>query len=151
MKFTHVLGGVGLAGITLVGIIAAAHSQQIVVQAQSQPLPITQQTDITGTGVSEFMSNPTQYRFVCGEAPGEVTDASLDGAVMVIEYTYPAGDEVRSGQLVGEINSDGLFTGTYNTESRLGLLQGNITLTFSEDGTADGSYGNGTGSARIFL
>ncbi|MEL7507312.1 MAG: hypothetical protein AAFN42_08255 [Cyanobacteria bacterium J06554_1] len=151
MKFIHLLGRVSLLSIALAGIIAITYSQEATVQAQSQSPAVVQQADSIAPGVSEFLRNPTQYGFACGEALGEVTGTFLDGSVMVIEYTYPAKDEIRIGQLVGEVDSDGLFTGTYNTNSRLGLLQGDIAFTFAEDGTADGSYGNGTGTAQIFL
>lgn len=151
MTFIRVLGRTSLASVALTGVIATAYSQLSTSQAQSQSPAVVQQAGTIAPGVSEFLSNPTQYRFACGEAPGEVTGAELDGNVMTIEYTYPAGDEVRAGELVGEVNENGIFTGTYNTQSRLSLLQGNITFTFADDGTADGSYGNGAGSARIFL
>ncbi|MEO0375800.1 MAG: aspartyl/asparaginyl beta-hydroxylase domain-containing protein, partial [Cyanobacteria bacterium P01_A01_bin.17] len=124
--------------------------------SQAQPIvdqaaTFAQSANSTQPGVAKFLSNPTQYGFACGEAPGKVTDASINNSAMVIGYTYPAGDEVRTGQLIGKVNRNGVFTGTYNTRSRLGQLQGTITFTFIEDGTATGNYGNASGSTHIFL
>ncbi len=151
MKFVQVLVGFGLASSALVGIVNNNYFQPSTVQAQEKSSVIVQRLDATSPGITKFLRNPTLYGFACGEAPGEVTGASLNGNIMVIEYTYPAKDEIRAGKLVGEVTSDGQFTGTYNTRSRLGILQGNIAFAFSADGTADGNYGNGTGTAQIFL
>lgn len=102
-------------------------------------------------GIAQFVKNPTQYRFVQGEAPGQVTDASLEGNVMTIAYRYPAEGEVMTGELIGTVDADGLFVGTYQAHSPKGLMEGDITMTFVADGTAEGSYGDGTGITRIVL
>ncbi|MFK8183897.1 MAG: hypothetical protein AB8B99_11030 [Phormidesmis sp.] len=102
-------------------------------------------------GIAQFVQNPTQYSFACGEAPGQVTDASLEGDVMTIAFRYPSDGEVRTGELTGTVDAEGLFVGTYQTQSQQGVLKGDVTMTFVADGTAEGSYGNGVGTTRIFL
>ncbi|MDJ0570640.1 MAG: hypothetical protein QNJ53_16565 [Pleurocapsa sp. MO_192.B19] len=142
-----------IIGLSLVSFTAL--SSQAIAQTNSSSEVITRQ-QIAQTkannhqGVERLIGNPTQYGFACGEAPGKVKGVSLNGQDMVIEYEYLSGEEMRTGKLIGQIDSAGEFRGTYNTNTSQGLVQGAIALSFVADGTANGNYRNGLGRVSIF-
>lgn len=160
MKLARVVWEIGLVGGAIAGILVVSSPQlpgartqvHTVAMAGPNQSDSSESLDISHLiGIAQFVRNPTQYGFVSSEGSGKVTSASLDGEQMVIEYTYPTTDDVGTGELIGTIDSDGVFAGTYRMQAPEGLLQGDITFTFTVDGTAEGHYDNETGTTRIFL
>ncbi|MEL7358453.1 MAG: hypothetical protein AAFN40_18060 [Cyanobacteria bacterium J06560_6] len=114
-------------------------------------------------GIAQFVKDPTQYQWVCDTDCGsasealeiaEITEASLEGDQMTIsygassvadkdvdkEFSKRAGD-TKIGQLVGTLDSNGTFAGTYQVQSAKGLDEGPVTFTFAADGTAKSTTG----------
>ncbi|MEO1621539.1 MAG: hypothetical protein AAFU53_10980 [Cyanobacteria bacterium J06632_3] len=110
-------------------------------------------------GVAQFVKHPTRYKIAYGDKPVEVTGAILEGDRMEIAYRYEEGRKAHAGKLTGTINSRGVFSGTYRSEQTEAIQaqatedfhQGDITLTFEPDGTAQGSQAADNVTTRILL
>lgn len=156
----------GLLGLTLPQFLggeanagpagtASVVSREAIAAAPEQTLDIAH-----FLGIAQFVKSPTKYSFICGltgnpddeAAQAEVVSASLEGDLLEIEYRYPTAGTLKTGKLVGKLNSDGVFDGTYQGNNNQEIASnGDITFTFEADGTAKGSYDKGQGAIRIFL
>ena len=110
-------------------------------------------------GIAQFVKSPTEYSIICGAAcdfadqavTGEVVSASLEGDRMEIEYRYLTAGKANMGKLIGTLNSDGVFAGTYRIGDQAASRQGDITFTFAADGSAKGRADKGRGAVEIIL
>ena len=173
MRFNCVMRGLLLVSTVLASAAAVISATRLASPSQTSNEPNsrstvaqsveTERTKIASTessglawlnnliGITQFVKNPTQYRVLFEEALGQVTDASLDEDTMTISFRYPTGSEIRTGELTGTVDSNGLFVGVYQTQSSKGVVKGEITLSFVADGTAQGRYDQGAEVTRIFL
>ncbi|MGD1898518.1 MAG: hypothetical protein ACFB16_16370 [Phormidesmis sp.] len=101
-------------------------------------------------GIGQFIKTPTDYSVVVGDKTAKVTDASLAGDRMVIEYSYTASNKTKTGKLTGTVNGDGIFSGVYQAPAIKGIDKANATFTFEADGTAK-EKGNSENATRIVL
>lgn len=179
MKFTRIMGELGLASGAIAGILFIAAPPLPSISAQlplsvtsSQPANVENELGLDKLlGIAQFVKNPTQYHVMCDDGLAQITAASLTGDRMTIDYSYPAVGSVktgavRTGQLIGTVNSDGIFSGTHSVEpnsldsnsgqsksvdSQSAAPQGEVTFTFSVDGTAEGKRIEGVGTTGIAL
>ncbi|MEO1445472.1 MAG: hypothetical protein AAFV46_04415 [Cyanobacteria bacterium J06635_11] len=181
MKFTRWMGELALAIGAIAGILYVSSPQLLPVKAQrsvgATPVQYIHADQALGLekliGIAEFVKAPTQYSFVQaevdgGQGTGKVTGASLEGDRMTISYTYPVGNEVRTGELIGTVDSNGTFQGSFQgsddtpspvkqpqqaleKQSQAKDLEGDITFSFSADGTAVGTHNGEQGFTVNFV
>jgi len=181
MGRTRTILELGLAGGALLSILALALPQSssplletkptsVIPMASEEAVAAMTRSEAESTsqegvaiahflGIAQFIKSPTEYGFACGlacdptstDATGEVVSASLEGDRMEIEYRYLAAGITKTGRLIGTLNSDGVFAGTYQIAGTAASTQEAITFTFAADGSAKGNAGDSKTSVRIFL
>lgn len=173
MKRLRTLLELGLAGGATIGILALALPRSLGGEVDVQPTgtPPALDSDAAATvsekglsiahflGIAQFVKSPTEYSIICGAAcdfagqavTGEVVSASLEGDLMEIEYRYLTAGKANMGKLIGTLNSDGVFAGTYRIGDQAASKQGDITFTFAADGSAKGRADKGRGAVEIIL
>ncbi|MEM8715648.1 MAG: hypothetical protein AAGE92_07695, partial [Cyanobacteria bacterium P01_G01_bin.4] len=89
-------------------------------------------------GLANFLESPTEFVFNCGNHAGQVVHANVDGDRLTIEIAYAAREHLSSTTIVGNLDSQGIFSGTYSTNIPSGRISGDVSLSFEQDGSAQG-------------
>ncbi|EDX85752.1 hypothetical protein S7335_3455 [Synechococcus sp. PCC 7335] len=91
-------------------------------------------------GIAQFVKNPTDYRLAYGKQVAQVTSTSLEGDRMTISFKYLEvslwSSAVKTGELVGKLDSEGTFKGVFQMQQDLDPRQTTAAFAFRADGTA---------------
>lgn len=93
-------------------------------------------------GIAQFVKHPTDYKLAYGEKIGQVIGASLEGDRMTISYAHPGTSNVKTDELVGTLDSEGIFRGAFQAQQNSGVSYGDASFAFSADGTAKAVVSN---------
>ncbi len=107
------------------------------------------QLDKTVMGLVNFLDHPTDFKFACGNYAGQVVAAVVEGDRLTIEVMYTSGHKSWPTTLTGSLNEQGIFNGTHQTRLPQGLVSGAISLSFDEDGSAQGIHKDWGGKIAI--
>lgn len=100
-------------------------------------------------GVDRFLAQVASYAYDFTDfSEVRIVSATLEGGVLVTDYEYRAGAELMRGQ--NRLQRRGKrFEGTWATKSSSGAtFEGPVWLEFAADGSANGSWRNGSGPPR---
>lgn len=102
------------------------------------------------TGLQNFLAEPTGFVVVSEGAPGSVTFASMMGDTLAIQYSVPTHAGDTFGEMVGTIDTHGVFVGNgvLITEDGQGYAAP-VSMSFRADGALVGSLDNGAQSANF--
>ena len=134
--------GTSLAVGAIASLLLTSSARFRVGEAQSQPatpaaasmnksLPLEHLI-----GIAQFVKNPTDYKLAHGEKIAQVTSVSLEGDRMTISYAGLEASDGKTGELVGTLDSNGIFKGVFQTLQNSGSSQAGAIFAFSANGTA---------------
>ena len=89
-------------------------------------------------GLVNFLSAPTKFQLACAQHVGRIIGATVEGDRLIIEVEYARRSATRRATLTGNVDRQGVFTGTYQTHLPGGRISAEIRLDFEEDGSAQG-------------
>lgn len=100
------------------------------------PAAFADGNDGYSAGLQKFLAEPTSFVAISEGAPGPVTFASMMGNTLAVQFSIPTHSGDAFGQVVGQIDADGVFTGNgvLIREDGRGRAAP-LTMIFQDDGT----------------
>ncbi|MBE9030843.1 hypothetical protein IQ266_13995 [filamentous cyanobacterium LEGE 11480] len=87
-------------------------------------------------GLINFLAHPTQFQLACEHNVAQVIAAMVRGNQLIIQVQYGGAVDRRPAKIIGRLDPQGIFNGTYQTRLPDGWVSGKVRLVFDADGSA---------------